>query len=255
MRLNGTHFLVLALALCPLAGCSLVFRAPVPMRAVDFPAKQGSAKCLVVFLPGYGDGAQEFETQGFVEEFRRRGLAVDMVAAEATVGYYTRGSFAERLSSDVIAPRRARGYAETWLIGPSMGGFGTLFYARQHLADVTGVLALAPYLGDKDLIEEVYRGGGLHKWAAPPPVEKLTDKNYQPELLRWLQAVTRGQEQGPLLNLGFGHNDKLAHADELLAAVLPPEHVYRNEGNHKWGPWRDLLSQFLDRGELAKHCR
>jgi len=246
---------VFAMAPLFLGGCSLVFRAPVPMRAVDFPAKQGPAKCLVVFLPGYGDDAQSFATHGFVEEFQRRGLAVDIVAANATIGYYSRGIFGERLSQDVVAPRRARGYAETWLIGPSMGGFGTLYYARQHPADVTGVLALAPYLGDKDLIEEIYRQGGLDKWVAPPPVETMTEKNYQAEMLRWLQAVTRSRERGPLLNVGFGSQDKLAHADELLAAVLPPEHVFRNGGNHKWEPWRDLLRQFLDRGELTQHCR
>lgn len=246
---------VAALALLVLPGCSLVWRAPVPMRAIDFPAPQGPAKCLVVFLPGYGDDAEDFEKKGFVEEFRRRGLSADLVAANATIGYYSRGIIAERLSADVIAPRRARGYAQTWLIGPSMGGFGTLFYARQRPADVTGVLALAPYLGDKDLIEEVHKAGGLDKWPGPPPVEKMNDDNYQREMLRWLQAVTRGLEPGPILNLGFGSTDKLAHTDELLAAVLPPDHVYRTEGNHNWGPWRNLLGQFLDRGELGKACR
>jgi len=91
--------------------------------------------------------------------------------------------------------------------------------------------------------------------AAPAPVPKMNDDNYQREMLRWLQAVTRGQEKGPVLNIGFGDKDKLAYADELLAAVLPPDHVYRTEGNHNWGPWRNLLGQFLDRGDLANSCR
>src|SRR5262245_22491390 len=111
----------LALALL-LPGCALFWRAPVPMRAVDYPASAASApaKCLIVFLPGMGDDAEDFEKNGFVEEVRRHGLSVDVVAANATIGYYSRGIFAERLEADVIAPRRARGYKQTWLIGPSM---------------------------------------------------------------------------------------------------------------------------------------
>src|SRR5215467_129659 len=100
------------LALLLLTGCSLFWRAPVPMRAVDYPAAQAPAKCLIVFLPGMGDDAEDFQKNGFVEEVRRHGLSVDIVAANATIGYYSRGIFAERLSTDVIAPRRSRGYQQ-----------------------------------------------------------------------------------------------------------------------------------------------
>ena len=239
----------------PLAGCALVWRAPVPMRALDYPSPGGPARCLVVFLPGMGDSAEDFARYGFVDEVRGRGLSIDVVAANATIGYYSHGVFAERLATDVIGPRRARGYQQTWLIGPSMGGFGTLFYARQRLPDVTGVLALAPFLGDRKLVDEVYAAGGLDRWTGPPRADKLTPDNYQREMLRWLQAVARGQEPAPIINLGFGRTDKLGRADELLAAVLSPERVYRTEGGHNWVPWRDLLRQFLDRGDLAKTCR
>jgi pimeloyl-ACP methyl ester carboxylesterase len=242
-------------ALLPLCGCTLFWRAPTPMRAIDYPTAQTAARCLVVLLPGMGDDAEAFARHGLVDELQRRGLSIDVVAANATIGYYARGIFAERLATDVIASRRgARGYQQIWLIGNSMGGFGTLFYARQHLPDVTGVLALSPFLGDEDLIEEVYQAGGLQKWKAPPRVDQLNDKNYQRELLRWLQAATRGQEPAPYLNIGFGDKDKLARADELLAAVLPAGRVYRDSGGHEWGSWRRLLVQFLDRGPLASSC-
>ncbi|HEX4405514.1 MAG TPA: alpha/beta hydrolase-fold protein [Polyangia bacterium] len=237
------------------SGCGLFWRAPVPMTAIDYPSGQAApAKCLVVFLPGMGDDAAKFEANGFVDEFRRRGLSADLVAANATIGYYSRGIFADRLAADVIGPRRAR-YEQLWLIGPSMGGFGTLFYSRTHVDDVTGVLALAPYLGDKSLIAEVYDAGGLRTWIGPPRVDKMNDDNYQREMLRWLQAVTGGHERAPILDVGFGDTDKLGHADELLAAQLSPEHVYRTHGGHTWGPWRNLLAQYLDRGPLGRSCR
>jgi pimeloyl-ACP methyl ester carboxylesterase len=201
-----------------------------------------------------GDEAEDFARKGMVEEVQHRGLSIDVVAANATFGYYSRGILTERLSADVMAPRLARGYQQVWLIGNSMGGFGTLFYSRQHTSEITGVLALSPYLGDDDLIDEIYQAGGLDKWKAPPRVDKMNNDNYQREILRWLQAATRGQEPAPILNIGFGDKDKLARADQLLAAVLPADRVYHDGGAHEWDSWRRLLSQFLDKGPLASAC-
>src|SRR5262249_7586456 len=122
-------------------------------------------------------------------------------------------------------------------------------------SDITGVLALSPYLGDDKLIDEVYAGGGLAKWKAPAPVATITEDNYQRELMRWLQAATQGKEAAPILNVGFGDKDKLAHADELLAKALPAEHVYRDPGgSHEWDSWLRLLKQFLDKGPLSQSC-
>jgi pimeloyl-ACP methyl ester carboxylesterase len=244
----------LASVLLLLSGCNLVWRAPTPMRAIDYSAARPPGRCLVVFLPGMGDEAEDFERHGFVEEVQRRGLSIDIVAADATIGYHARGIFVERLSTDVIAPRRARGYQQLWLIGNSMGGFGSLFYSRVHPSEVTGVLALSPFLGDRDLIDEVYAQGGLAAWKSPPRAEHLTKDNYQRELMRWLQAATRGREPAPVINIGVPDGDKLRRAGELLAAALLPDHVFRTEGKHEWEAWRRLLVQFLDRGPLASSC-
>jgi pimeloyl-ACP methyl ester carboxylesterase len=257
MRREWRRILVFgALGVALASACGMLWPAPVPMRAVDYPStRTPRAKCLIVFLPGMGDDAEAFQKNGFVEELQRRGLSVDLVAADATIGYYSQGLFAERLANDVMGPRRAHGYEETWLIGPSMGGFGTLFYSHQHPGEVTGVLALAPFLGDSSLIDEVEKAGGLGRWVCPPPVGKMNRNNYQREMLRWLQAATRGREPAPRLYLAFGNSDKLRRGDELLAAELPADHVFRSEGGHHWDIWRGLLVQFLDRGELATTCR
>lgn len=253
----GASLLSLAAAL---AGCARMLPAPEPMRAVSWRATAGAAaapaKCLVVFLPGAGDSAEDFEKNGFVAEVQRRRLSVDMVAANATIGYYARGTFPTRAAADVIGPARAAGrYAETWLVGMSMGGFGTLYYSRVHTEQVTGVLALAPYLGDDDVTDEIRAQGGVTGWRAPPRAEALTEDNYQRELWRWLQAVTRGQERGPALYLGYGKEDKLARKDELLAAVLPAGHVFQADGGHKWPVWKVLLARFLDDSDFARRCR
>ena len=250
---------VLAAAL--LCACARWFPAPEPMRSVAWPAAapgpaaQPHARCLVVFLPGLGDDAEDFERNGFVADMKHRGLSVDMVAAQATLGYYTHGTFPERLAKDVVEPARARGYPQVWLIGMSLGGMGTLYYARSRAAGVTGLLALAPYLGERDVIDEIDEQGGLAGWVAPARADALTPGNYQREIWRWLQAMARGQERGPDLYLGFGASDKLKREDALLADALPDDHVYLLPGAHDWKTWRQLFDQFLQGSDFARGCR
>lgn len=237
------------------SGCAGLFPAPAPMKAIDWKAEK-PARCLIVFLPGRGDDAEYFETRGFVSEVQRRKLAVDMVAADAWLGYYLRGTLTPRLHLDVVRPRLYRDYQEIWLVGMSMGGLGTLLYSRQRPAfEVTGVLALAPFLGDRNLLDEIAAQGGLARWQAPPRSEPMNERNYQRELWRWLQAVTQQREPGPLLYLGYGRDDRLAAADSLLGAELPKDRVFVADGGHDWGTWLTLLRRFLDTSEFAARCR
>jgi pimeloyl-ACP methyl ester carboxylesterase len=230
-------------------------KAPVPMRFVDHPAEKARAACLFVFLPGRGDRAETFEQRGFVEELRSRPLSIDIRSADATFGYYIKGAFLERLAADVIEPARQRGYKEIWLVGPSMGGFGSLFYSRAHADAITGALAIAPFLGEREVIGEIVEAGGLKKWQAPARVETPDRDTFERELWRWLQAATQGKEKSPLLFVGYGTADKLATADALLAAELPPSRVFLTEGGHEWPAWRRVLASFLDSPEFASHCR
>jgi hypothetical protein len=256
MKTRLAAIVISALAISALiSACVGPMRAPVPMHFVEHPAATPPAKCLFVFLPGMGDRAETFEQRGFVEPFRSRALSVDIRSADAIYGYYIRGSFVERLSTDVIAPAKARGYQEIWLVGPSMGGFGSLFYSRSHVDEITGALAIAPFLGDRPVIEEIVKAGGLKKWQAPARVETPDRDTYQRELWRWLQASTQGKEKAPLLFVGYGTSDSLKTADALLAAELPPSRVFLTEGGHEWPAWRRILDSFLDSPEFATHCR
>ena len=238
-----------------LGGCSPFTQAPTPLRSIAYAGTTAPAKCLFVLLPGAGDRAETFEQRGFIEELRGHSLSIDIRATDATFGYYMKGTILDRLAADVIAPAKARGYQEIWLVGPSMGGFGSLFYARAHTADITGVLAIAPFLGDKSLIAEIANAGGLKNWQAPARVDEMNRDNYQREIWRWLQAATKGAEAAPLIFAGYGTSDELSAADSLLTAELPPARVFLTTGAHEWPAWRRVLKSFLDSPDFASHCR
>jgi pimeloyl-ACP methyl ester carboxylesterase len=238
-----------------MSGCTQMIPTPATIRTIEYASPSPPAKCLFVLLPGMGDHAEAFEQRGFVETLRGRSLSIDIRATDATFGYYMKGTFLDRLAADVIAPAKARGYQEIWLAGPSMGGFGSLFYSRAHPQDITGALAIAPFLGDRDLIKEIADAGGLKFWRAPARVAELGPDNYQREMWRWFQAVTQGKETAPLLFMGYGSADKLSAADSLLSSELPPSRVFLTAGKHEWPAWRRVLEGFLDAPDFATHCR
>jgi pimeloyl-ACP methyl ester carboxylesterase len=252
---KGTLFRSLAVAsLAILPGCGFVFPAPTPMRTVASPVDAGHpSKCLVVFLPGFGDDEHSFVDHGFVDALRSRGLSVDAVSAGATYGYYSRRTVLARLEQDVLMPERAKGYQQIWVVGVSMGGLGSLLLAqdRDKHQDLTGVLLLAPYLGDDDLLGEIARAGGVAKWEPGPPRQD----DYQRDLWRYLKRVTAAQPEGPpILYLGAGDKDKLGYGHRVLAGALPSDHVYTTPGKHDWGPWSLLWADFLDHSSFRQRC-
>jgi pimeloyl-ACP methyl ester carboxylesterase len=236
------------------SGCKIFFPVPSTMASAFDPLPPPKqAKCLMVLLPGAGDTAETFREKGFVEAIQGSGARVDVVAANATLGYYLRGTAAERIEIDVVAPLRTRGYEQIWVLGISMGGFGAFHYTQFFPEHVDGILALAPYLGDLSLGREIRDAGGLAKWTPDPPAPIVED-NYQRQLWSWLHNVTTGKQPGPQIYLGYGDQDGLGAQDALLAQALPPDHVFHAPGGHDWGPWRALLLQFLRSSEFQRRC-
>jgi Alpha/beta hydrolase family len=233
-------------------GCALLLPAPRPMHALSWPAASGAPRCRLLLLPGVGDSAETFEQQAFVEAIRTRYPRVEVVSANATLGYYMGGTLRERLETDVLSPARERARAPLWILGISMGGMGALMHAYDA-QDVQGLLLLAPYLGERRVVEEVQRAGGLAAWQAPPPAPLNAD-NYAHQVWRWLKERTGGAQQGPVILLGYGNEDRLAPTDRLLAEALPPENVRTVPGGHDWPPWKALLAQFLEHPAVRSHC-
>ncbi|MDO9006267.1 MAG: alpha/beta hydrolase-fold protein [Aquabacterium sp.] len=205
------------------------------------------APVLLVMLPGAYDTPRDFIEHGFVAAVRERHLDVDIQLVDAHVAYYTGQTILERLQQDVIEPARQHGYRQIWLAGISIGGMGALAYTATHPADIAGVVALAPYLGPRNISADVVRAGGLRSW--PDESQWLPEDDMDRRLWLWLKSRTLSPppEGPPLLYWGYGLADRFALGHKAVAEALPADKVFTVEGGHDWPAWISLWHQVLDK--------
>ncbi len=224
------------------AGCATERVAEAPIETVLYAQRDATHETLLIFLPGIRGNGSEYAKKGFVQAVRSRNLPVDLLAANAHFGYYAKRNLIERLRADVIAPARAQGYKNIWFVGTSLGGFGSLIYSSEHPDDITGMVVLAPYLGNADVIAEISAAGGLKHWRPEPGFEHDAERR----LWKWLKKYVASDNGLPQLYLGYGRGDKFAPANALLASVLPPQHVDVVSGGHNWSTWKTLWDRALN---------
>jgi hypothetical protein len=224
------------------AGCWWIPRpVVVPLRTVSHPGAGVAGGDHVVFLPGRGDQAEDFERRGLLSSARAAGLTADVLAVDAHLGYYQKRVIVDRLREDVVIPARARGYRRLWFVGISLGGLGSLLLAQHDPDAPAGLFVLAPYLGEEELAREIRSAGGLARWTGPPSKDDFRG------LWGWLRGQAAG-EPGPRLWLAFGESDRYAYAHRLLAEAWPSEQVLVTAGGHDWTAWKRLWAEFLARG-------
>ncbi|QRF59987.1 alpha/beta fold hydrolase [Variovorax paradoxus] len=233
-----------------LAGCGGVRKSTVPLATVlETQRCTRQADTLLVMLPGVHSTPDEFEREGFVEAVRANRLAVDVMLVDAHLGYYNDRSVLERLEADVIAPARRQGYRQIWIVGISLGGFGGLLFAQTHPGELAGVVAIAPYLGERTLSTDIANAGGLAKWNGPlDSGAGIPRTPNETQLWQWLRGYaghTQTAGARPPLYLGYGLDDRFAFSHRLLAGVLPAERVVTTEGGHDWPEWRRLWQRLL----------
>lgn len=226
---------LLAMPAALLLSCSPRITVPIATTAFNRPGAE-RAQILLVFLPGIRDKAGVFAEKGFVSAVRGSGIEADMIGVEAHLDYYLKKQFLTRLKQDVIDPARERGYRNIWLVGISLGGFGAIWYDIEHPGDVTGVVALAPYLGEAEVIDEVTAAGGLPGWQPPDNIED----DDQRKIWRGLKNYQNRKLTLNRLYLGYGIRDKFAVPGGILAAILPPDQVFTSAGGHDWSSWRQI---------------
>ena len=246
------RWLILVLAaVLGAVGCS----GRAPLKTLRYDAAPPGDRGLIIFLQGLGGttgcftaGHKCFEAQGFVEAVRARGLPYDMVAPNAHFGYYMDRTLHERLRADIIGPARARGYTRIWLVGVSMGGLGSILHLQKHPEDVSGILALGPFLGYDAILDEISAAGGVAQWQ-PGPFDP--QKDWQRAMWQWLKQLGEQPAAAPVF-LGFGTRDAYARGHKLMAAILPPERALIVDGGHRFKTFRRIWEMFLDQGHLDR---
>ncbi len=256
---TGRRNLLGSVALAALGGCALP-PTRIPMDALRPPSLcAGRAAELVVMLPGAYSRPPEFVDEGFLTLLRARGAAVDVVIADAHLGYFYERSVMVRLREDLILPARRQGYARIWLVGISLGGFAALGYGMHHGDEIDGVLALAPFVGSRLLVQEIAAAGGPLRWReaqrnkprAASDAAAAGTEDIERELWTWL--VDRRTDSGaPPIYLGCGRDDRFIEASQLVSTLLPAGHFTMAAGGHDWPAWRDLWAGWLDRGLLPR---
>jgi pimeloyl-ACP methyl ester carboxylesterase len=220
----------------------------VPLRAIAHPGAGVAAGDLVVFLPGRGDRAEDFEERGFLAAARQAGLEADVLAVDAHLAYYYKRVIADRLWEDVVLPARARGYRRLFVVGISLGGLGAIALSQVHPDALAGLFVLAPYLGEPDLTREIEAAGGLARWSGAPSEPDFRG------VWGYLRGYAVGEPRPPLW-LAYGESDRYAYGHRLLASALPKGRVLVAPGGHDWKAWEGLWREFLARGAFPGTIR
>lgn len=247
-RLRLPRILLLLLSLPAAVGCFGWRPSPTPMPSQFFAAPSADVRGLVVFIPGMGDGPDRYQQQGFVQIVQRTNPHFDVVTADAHFGYFRNFRVLERVHLDVIEPIVDR-YEEIWIVGISIGGLVATTYAMEHANRVTGTIVLAPYLGSREIIEEVRDAGGLDAWSPPDlaEVRSFRSRHYY-RLWSGFKERVGGAPALPRLLIGVGDRDGLRGPSELLAEHLPTSDYEIAPGGHDWATWTVLFEVLIRRG-------
>jgi len=222
------------------------------MPTVVYEAEAARADTLVVMLPGITDAPESFVDAGFVKHLQESWPTADVVIADAHFGYYRSRTFLPRFFADVVEPRASR-YDQIWLVGVSLGGFGSLVFSEQHPDLIDGMILLAPFLGEGEVLAQIQAAGGLAAWDPPEDLASIEDDAQRKftEVWAFLRRYTKSDErpQLPRLYLGWGEDDAMRASSALLAEVLPVEQAVELPGGHAWKVWRPLFDALLARSQ------
>jgi alpha-beta hydrolase superfamily lysophospholipase len=200
-----------------------------------------ASECLraptqMIWLPGAYHSAQDFVNEGFARAAAQRQVAVDLQFVDLEMQHLDDRDAFQRLRSEIVLPARDSG-AAVWLAGISLGGLVALDYASCHQGELDGLCLLAPYLGNRMLINEI-AASGLAGWDPGELAESDAERRI------WGYIKTRIDSR--TLFLGYGREDRFSAAHDLLAAALPSAWVDVIAGGHEWRTWLRLWENFLD---------
>lgn len=206
------------------------------------------AATLLILLPAAYQQAEDFIQHGFVQAVRQRALDIDLIMADVSFNQAIDAMAATNIQLKLIQPAIAAGYQSIWLVGISIGGYAAMAYADNYPQQLTGMLLLAPYPGNRMTTTEIANAGGLASWTANAIDAADTERRNW----RWLQ--TQANTAAALeLHLAYGEHDRFAPSYVMLAQSLPSARVDHIAGGHAWTVWQQLWHNFLDKRFIGQN--
>jgi hypothetical protein len=200
-------------------------------------APHATAATQMVWLPGAYHSAQHFLDAGFPEAVRERQIPLDLAFVDLGMRHLNDREALNRLRCEIVLPALETGIS-VWLAGISLGGLIALDYASSFPDRLEGLCLLAPYLGNRMLLNEITAAQRLSAWEPGELAEQDTERR----VWRYLKANLVSQPP----YLGYGKEDRFSAAHGLLARELPPAAVDVIGGGHEWHTWTKLWENFLD---------
>jgi pimeloyl-ACP methyl ester carboxylesterase len=208
------------------------------MRSIFYPATAGTrAPTQMIWLPGAYHRARDFLDEGFAQAAVQRRISIDLLFVDLEMRHLDDRDVLGRLRSEIVLPARESG-AAVWLAGISLGGLVALDYASSHSQELEGLCLIAPYLGNRMLLNEIGAAPGLAAWEPGKLAESDTERRI------WRYIKTRIDSR-PVF-LGYGKDDRFSASHDMLAAAAPAARVEVVAGGHEWGTWLKLWERFLD---------
>lgn len=207
------------------------------------------AGCVVVLLPGRWNRPEAFFEAGFDRAAADRNLSLTMLAPDAHLGYYRSRSVLDRLGADVFSRPEVQAAEHLTVVGVSLGGLGSVLWAREGTRPPDQLVLLAPFLGSADIAAEVEASGGLGAWRRPA---SYGDPDFR-KIWAWFQDWDQTGRR-PAMFLSWGRDDDLAPTLAPLAEWIGPGATHETPGGHDWAAWRAGWDAFLASGALDQ-CR
>ena len=208
-------------------------------QLIDLAQPGQHASTLVILLPGAYGQPQDFVHAGFISAVRMRLLPMDILMAELPFDQVADDSILAEIHSSLVEPALKVDYRQIWLAGISIGGYVAMAYADHYPGQLSGMLLLAPYPGNRMTTGEISSVGGIHAWTPAPIAADDTERR----IWFWLK-----NHAGSIpVHLGYGLDDRFAAGHVLMAQALLPANLDTLPGSHDWPVWQQLWQNFLDR--------
>jgi hypothetical protein len=115
---------------------------------------------------------------------------------------------------------------------------------KEYPEDIRGVCLIAPFLSYRGIQREIMAAGGLPSW---DPGDYDPETDWQRMLWHWLKEHF---SDAPMvdIHLAYGMQDPYVEGQQLLAGIVPQEHIITIAGGHDSATLKNLWTGLLDSG-------